>query len=57
MASHDTLEQHEARERDSARDGGESSPRAVWGHSLAAAAVCLATAAAVALIAIFGQPG
>jgi hypothetical protein len=42
-------------QRDSAPDGGgERGPRVIWGHSLAAAAVCLGTGAAIALIAIFG---
>jgi hypothetical protein len=36
----------------------EDDPRnAFWGHSLAAAAVCLGTGATIALIAILGQPG
>ena len=42
-------------ERDSTReDRGEQGSKTIWGHSLAAAAVCLGTAAAVALIAILG---
>jgi len=45
-------------EHDTARDdGGEPRPRTVWGHPLAAAAVCLGTAATIALVAILGQPG
>jgi hypothetical protein len=47
----------DTRERDSAHEGGdEQGPKVIWGHSLAAAAVCLGTGAAIALIAIFGQP-
>ena len=37
-----------------AEHGDEQSPRVAWGHSLAAAAICLGTAAAIALIAILG---
>ncbi len=49
------MTRQDTRERDSAlEDGGEQGPKVIWGHSLAAAAVCLGTGAAVALIAIFG---
>jgi hypothetical protein len=45
---------HERPQQDSQR---EDEPRkALWGHSLAAAAVCLGAAATIALIAILGQP-
>jgi hypothetical protein len=37
-------------------DGDEPQPKTIWGHSLPAAIVCLA-AAAIAVLAIFGQPG
>jgi hypothetical protein len=35
-------------------DGDERSPETIWGHSLIAAAICLGTGAAIALIAILG---
>jgi hypothetical protein len=41
------------RERDSAH-GDEQGPKVTWGHSLAAAAVCLGMGAAITLIGIFG---
>jgi hypothetical protein len=45
---------HEPPDHDTQHHDG---PRnAYWGHSLAAAAVCLGTGAAIALIAILGQP-
>jgi hypothetical protein len=43
----------DTRERDSAH-GDEQGPKVTWGHSLAGAAVCLGTGAAIALIGIFG---
>ena len=36
--------------------GDEQEPKTVWGHSLAAAAICLGTVATIALIDILGQP-
>lgn len=50
MTKHDTSEQAYRR-----ADGDEQERKAVWGHSLAAAAVCLGTGATIALIAILGQ--
>ena len=48
----------DTRERDSAqRSSDEQGPKRIWRHSLAGAAVRLGTGAAIALIAIFGQPG
>jgi hypothetical protein len=35
-------------------DGDEQESKALWGHSLAAAAVCIGTGAAIALLGIFG---
>ena len=49
MTNHDTPEQEFRRE-----DNDEQGRKTVWGHSLAAAAICLAT---IALIAILGLPG
>ena len=51
MTQHDTHLQDFRRE-----DGQERPPKTIWGHSLPAAIVCLA-AAAIAVLAIFGQPG
>ena len=49
------MTQQDAREHGFRREeGDEQEPKTVWGHSLAAAAVCLGTAAAIALIAILG---
>jgi hypothetical protein len=46
---------HDTSERDSAHETShEQGPKTIWGHSLAAAAICLGTAAAIALIAILG---
>jgi hypothetical protein len=39
------------------KDGDEQAAKTVWGHSLAAAAICLGTGATIALIAILGQRG
>jgi hypothetical protein len=45
----------ETRVRDSAHEGGdEQGPKAIWGHPLAAAGVCLGMGAVVALLGIFG---
>jgi hypothetical protein len=53
-----TMNQHQTPEQGFRREAGdEQAPKTVWGHSLAAAAICLGTGAAIALIAIFGQPG
>jgi hypothetical protein len=47
------MTQHNAREQGGRREeGDEQEPKAIWGHSLAGAAVCLGTGAAIALIAI-----
>lgn len=49
MTSQDT------RKRDSGHEGAdEQGPKVIWGHSLAAAAVCLGTGAAIALIGLLG---
>jgi hypothetical protein len=50
MTKHDTAEQNSPRENREQRQ-----PKTIWGHSLAAAAVCLGTGAAVALISILGH--
>jgi hypothetical protein len=52
MTRHETHEQGFRRE-----DGDEQEPKTIWGHSLAAAAVCVVTGATIALVAIFGQSG
>jgi hypothetical protein len=49
MSQHGTLEQGFRPE-----DGDEGAPKTLWGHSLAAAAVCIGTGAAIALVGIFG---
>jgi hypothetical protein len=49
MTQHDTSEQGFRPE-----DGDEGAAKTLWGHSLAAAAVCIATGAAIALLGIFG---
>ena len=49
MTQHDARDQGIRREEDD-----EQEPKTVWGHSLAAAAVCLGTGATIALIAILG---
>jgi hypothetical protein len=52
------MTRHDTSERDSAQQSrGEPGPKTIWGHSLAAAAVCLGTGATIALIAILGQSG
>ncbi len=38
------------------QDGSEPEWNTIWGHSLAGAAVCVGTGAALALISIFGPP-
>jgi hypothetical protein len=43
---------HGPRKRDTQHQNGPSN--AFWGHSIAGAAVCLGTGAAIALIAILG---
>jgi hypothetical protein len=49
MTSQDT------RKRDPAHDGAdEQGPKVIWAHSLAAAAVCVGTGAAIALIRLLG---
>jgi hypothetical protein len=49
------MTEYEPQERDTQH---EDEPRSTFGgHSLAAAAVCLGTGAAIALIAILGLPG
>jgi hypothetical protein len=50
------MTRQDTRERDSAHVDGDDAqgPKVIWGHSLAAAAVCLGTGAAITLIAIFG---
>ena len=52
MTKHDTHEQEGSRAA-----GGAPRSKSVWGHSLPAAAVCVAAGATIALAAIFGQPG
>jgi hypothetical protein len=45
----------DTRKRDPVHDGAdEHGPKEIWGHSLAAAAVCLGTGAAIALIGLLG---
>ena len=56
MEEDHAMNQHQTPEQRFRRDD-EQAPRTVWGHSLAAAAICLGTGAAIALIAILGQPG
>jgi hypothetical protein len=51
MTEHNTPAQGSQRE-----DDDEQQPKTVWGHSLAAAAVCVGGGAAIALAGIFGQP-
>ena len=52
------MRQHETPEQRSPREGGgEPKSSAIPSHSLAAAAVCVATGATIALVAILGQPG
>jgi hypothetical protein len=47
--------QHDGREQGFRRkEGDEQEPKTVWGHSPAAAAVCVGTGATIALIAILG---
>jgi hypothetical protein len=46
------MSEYEQQERDAQRE--DEARSALWGHSLAAVAVCLGTAAAFALIAILG---
>jgi hypothetical protein len=53
MQGEPVMTSHEPPEPDTQHQGEPSN--AFWGHSLAAAAVCLGTGAAVALIAILGQ--
>jgi hypothetical protein len=51
------MAKHDAPEQGSARDGhGDRGSRRIWGHSLPAAAVCIGAGAAIALVAIVGQP-
>jgi hypothetical protein len=55
MEGAQAMPQHNAREQGGRREeGDEQEPKTVWGHSLAAAAVCLGTGAMIALIAILG---
>jgi hypothetical protein len=54
MEGEQAMTQHDAREQGFRREGDEQEPKTVWGHSLAAAAVCLGTGATIALIAILG---
>jgi hypothetical protein len=55
MEGEQAMTQHDAREQSFRREeGDEQEPKTVWGHSLAAAAVCLGTGATIALIAILG---
>jgi hypothetical protein len=55
MEGEHAMTQHDARERGFRREEcDEQEPKAVWGHSFAAAAVCLGTGATVALVAILG---
>lgn len=51
-AEHDTPEQEGWRSSGSAPES-----RSVWGHSLPAAVVCVAAAATIVVVAIFGQSG
>lgn len=48
------MTQHDAREQGFRREEGDEQEPTVWGHSLAAAVVCLGTGATIALIAILG---
>ena len=52
------MTQHDTPEQGFIRDGrSERESKTIWGHSLPEAAVCIGAGAAIALIAIFGQPG
>jgi hypothetical protein len=51
------MAKYDAPEQGFARDGhGDRESRTIWGHSLPAAAVCVGVGAAIALVAIIGQP-
>jgi hypothetical protein len=50
MTKHDTAEQNSLRENREQRQ-----PKTIWGHPLAAAAVCLGVGAALALVSILGH--
>jgi hypothetical protein len=57
MEGEHAMAQHNTPEHGRPEDGDGQAPKALWAHSLAAAAVCVAIGAAIVLVAIFGQPG
>ena len=57
MEEEHAMTQHNTTEDGRPEHGDGQAPKTLGGHSLAAAAVCVAIGATIVLVAIFGQPG